>query len=137
MSRERDIYMAIMHAAANGRGLHLTAAEVWDLALDDAIETRAGNALNEDEHVGMVYKSIEFWRAKKPFQVGQSANLSGFSRDDPSRPRAPSPLQRTDENTCEHMEAEVGNASSFEQPPSPAELLVGSEPHSDDIAEGR
>lgn len=85
MSKGRDTYMAIMHAAANGRGLHLTADEVWDLALDDAIETRAGNGLNEDEHVGMTYKSMDFWRTKKPYQVGERANLSGFSKDDPHR----------------------------------------------------
>lgn len=77
MAKKRDVYMAIMHAAANCRGLHLTADEVWDLHLDDAIEARAGNALNESEYPGMAYKSREFWRTKKPFQVGTPANLTG------------------------------------------------------------
>ncbi|MGR9386396.1 hypothetical protein [Rhizobium leguminosarum] len=86
----RDVYMAIMHAAANGRGLHLTADEVCDLALDDAIETRAGNALNETEHAGMTYKRVEFWRTKKPYPVGQFANLSGMSLNDPKRIPPPS-----------------------------------------------
>lgn len=94
MTVQRDIYMAIMHAAANGRGLHLTAGEVSDLAHDDAIETRAGNALNEDEHLGMTYKSMEFWRTKKPYQVGEGANLSGWSKDDADRPRTPAPSTR-------------------------------------------
>lgn len=85
MSQKRDVYMAIMHAAANGRGVHLTADEVWDLAHDDAIETRAGNALNETEHAGMVYKTMDFWRTKKPYQVGESSNLSGLHKDDPRR----------------------------------------------------
>lgn len=85
MSQKRDVYMAIMHAAANGRGVHLNADEVWDLAHDDAIETRAGNALNESEHAGMVYKTMDFWRMKKPYQVGESSNLSGFHKDDPRR----------------------------------------------------
>jgi hypothetical protein len=86
----RDIYMAIMHAAANGRGLHLTADEVWDLAQDDAIETRAGNALNETEHAGMAYNRVDFWRTKKPYPVGQFANLSGMAADDPKRYQPPS-----------------------------------------------
>lgn len=77
MSRKRDVYMAIMHAAANGRGLCLSFDEVWDLSIDDAIEARAGNALNESEYAGMSYKSTDFWRTKKPYPVGEAANLTG------------------------------------------------------------
>lgn len=96
MAAKRDVYMAIMHAAANGRGLRLTADEVLGLADDDAIETRAGNALNEDEHAGMTYKSMGFWRTKKPFQIGEGANLSGWSKADPDRPRTPPPTSKED-----------------------------------------
>ncbi|QSY98553.1 hypothetical protein J2J97_32120 (plasmid) [Rhizobium bangladeshense] len=85
MTKERDVYMAIMHAAANGRGLHLTADEVFALSMDSAIETRAGNALNEDEHAGLTYKPADFWRTKKPYPVGEFANLSGYHRDDKKR----------------------------------------------------
>jgi hypothetical protein len=44
-----DIYIAIMVAAARGRGLHLSADEVAELAADDAIEARAANGLDEQD----------------------------------------------------------------------------------------
>ncbi|MEH2508651.1 hypothetical protein V1291_000005 [Nitrobacteraceae bacterium AZCC 1564] len=44
---KRDIYIAIMRAAARGNGLRLTALEVADLAIDDAIATAAANGLSE------------------------------------------------------------------------------------------
>lgn len=45
----RDVYIAIMRAAARGQGLHLTADEVFGLSLDDAVETRASNTLERGE----------------------------------------------------------------------------------------
>lgn len=45
----RNVYLAIMAAAANGRGLHLTPAEVAALALDSAIENTALNELEAEE----------------------------------------------------------------------------------------
>lgn len=47
----RDVYIAIMRAAARGQGLRLTADECADLSIDDAIATRAGNALDDSECV--------------------------------------------------------------------------------------
>lgn len=47
----RDVYIAIMRAAARGTGLHLTPDECFALSLDDAIATRAGNGLSADELV--------------------------------------------------------------------------------------
>lgn len=44
-----DIYIAIMVAAARGKGLHLTADEVDELSADEAIETRAANGLDEKD----------------------------------------------------------------------------------------
>jgi hypothetical protein len=64
---DRDVYMAIMHAAANGRGLRLTAEEVWALSFDDAIETVAGNALDPDAPPGQTYKTKAFWKTQKPY----------------------------------------------------------------------
>lgn len=52
---ERDIYVAIMVAAAKNRGITLTPDEVSKLSNDDAISRRALNALdildwpNQDE----------------------------------------------------------------------------------------
>jgi hypothetical protein len=83
MTGKRDVYVAIMHAAANGRGLHLTADEVWGLSFDDAIATRAGNMLTEDEHRGV--SGEDFWRKKKPYLKGRPANLFGYATDDPER----------------------------------------------------
>ena len=38
---KRDIYVAIVKAAKAGVGLRLSADEVFDLSMDDAITTRA------------------------------------------------------------------------------------------------
>lgn len=40
-----DPYVRIMVAAMHGRGVHLSADEVWDLKMDDAIATNATNVL--------------------------------------------------------------------------------------------
>lgn len=53
MSRERDIYIAIMVACDRGVGLRLTAREVFELAGDDAIETRALNMISQEEYDAM------------------------------------------------------------------------------------
>lgn len=45
----RDVYIAIMRAAALGKGLRLTAREVFELTIDDAITRRAWNGLTEEE----------------------------------------------------------------------------------------
>jgi hypothetical protein len=46
---ERDPYVAIMVAAACGRGIHLTAEETQLLSMDDAVSTRAVNGLSLEE----------------------------------------------------------------------------------------
>lgn len=46
---QRDVYIAIMVAAAKGQGLRLTADEVRALSDDDAIGTRAINMLDETD----------------------------------------------------------------------------------------
>lgn len=44
----RDIYVAIARAEMKGRGVHLTAQEVWQLAqMDDAIYTAAEMCTSE------------------------------------------------------------------------------------------
>lgn len=42
----RDIYIAIMVAAAKDKGLHLTADECFALSNDDAVAARAANGLD-------------------------------------------------------------------------------------------
>jgi hypothetical protein len=44
----RPIYIAIMAASEAGRGLHLTADEVWELSRDDAVSHRAAVTLPDD-----------------------------------------------------------------------------------------
>ena len=40
MTNKRDVYIAIMRAAARGEGIRLSADECFDLSLDDAIALR-------------------------------------------------------------------------------------------------
>ncbi len=46
---ERPIYVAIMAAAEAGRGVHLSAAEVFSLSRDDAIAQRAMASCEDDD----------------------------------------------------------------------------------------
>lgn len=46
---KRPIYMAILAAGEAGRGVHLSAAEVRELCQDDAIVTRGGVELEDDD----------------------------------------------------------------------------------------
>ena len=85
--RKRDIYRAIMIAAANGRGLHLTAAECFDLSLDDPIATRAANSISEQDWFRFDANKDQFWRDAKPTVQSKPANLAGYHRDDPDRLR--------------------------------------------------
>jgi hypothetical protein len=82
---ERDIYMAVMVASANGRGLHLTADEVDMLSLDDAISTAAANMLTEDEHNRWLAEGDTFWAAIRPTKRRDAAYLAGFHKNDPAR----------------------------------------------------
>lgn len=60
---ERCPYQAIMIAAANGRGVHLTAQEAHDLACDDAIETVANKRLSDEDGARWhTMSQWEFWR---------------------------------------------------------------------------
>ncbi|SFI15063.1 hypothetical protein [Albimonas pacifica] len=47
--RLNDPYNRIMRAAKAGKGVRLSADEVWDLHLDDAIATRAHFLQEEEE----------------------------------------------------------------------------------------
>lgn len=63
---ERDIYIAIMVAAAHGRGLHLSADETATLSLDVAIYHAALNGLGDGER--------DDWRNIDPYRTREPAN---------------------------------------------------------------
>lgn len=84
----RDIYRAIMIAAANGRGLRLSADEVFNLSMDGAIGTRAANTISDAEFSYYEHHGEHlFWRDAKPTIQAEPANLAGYHRDDPERLR--------------------------------------------------
>ena len=62
---ERDIYIAIMRAAARGEGLRLSADECFALSLDDAIATRANNTLDQAEFEAMD-ADRDYWKRVNP-----------------------------------------------------------------------
>lgn len=78
MSRERNIYIAIMRAAARGEGLRLSPIEVADLAFDDAIETHAAQCLDQDDWEPIGRHGISThkpWRSMNPYKKRVGANL--------------------------------------------------------------
>jgi len=81
----RDIYRAIMIAAAKGRGLKLTADEAFNLSLDDAISTRAVNSITEEDWGRYQDGWKSFWYNQSAMPTINPANLAGFSHDDPER----------------------------------------------------
>lgn len=69
MAGNRDAHIAIMVAAAHGRGLRLSADEVFDLSCDDAIETAAANGLDERDWPDG--ESRPSWKKIKPRRKGR------------------------------------------------------------------
>lgn len=77
--RERNIYIAIMRAAARGDGLRLSPKEVADLAFDDAIETHAAQCLDTDDWESMKPSGLRAhkpWRTMNPYKKRKGANLA-------------------------------------------------------------
>jgi len=85
---DRDIYRAIMIAAAKGRGLKLTADEAFALSMDDAISTRAANSITEEDWVRYSAGWKSFWYNQSAMPTIGPANLAGYARDDPERASA-------------------------------------------------
>lgn len=48
--RPRNPHVAILWAAARGKGLHLSKDDVWTLRWDDAIETHATHVTEGEPH---------------------------------------------------------------------------------------
>lgn len=84
MSRKRDIYIAIMVAAANGRGINLTVDEVRDLSMDDAIETRAANGLDSRDWPTDAHANGPSWTDVDPYRERSPENLT-FTRSEIKR----------------------------------------------------
>lgn len=70
---KRDIYIAIMVACERGRGITLSASEVIDLSLDDAISQAAINGLGPDEF-DRVLKDTRAWAKINPAKDRTAAN---------------------------------------------------------------
>lgn len=68
---DRDGHIAIMVAAAKGRGVHLSADEVARLAMDDAIETAAINGLDEIDWPNYATSNCPNWHKIKPRRKGR------------------------------------------------------------------
>jgi hypothetical protein len=83
--RKRDVYIAIMVAAARGVGVNLSWEECADLAFDDAIATRAQNGLSKDEftHPDGVHYLAKGWICIDPYRDRES--YQGAIRDDQGR----------------------------------------------------
>ena len=81
----RNVYIAIMRAASRGIGLHLTAAEVAALALDDAIATTATNSLSRFETKQFHNKSLT-WGDIDPSPKREETLSERFQRDPFSNP---------------------------------------------------
>lgn len=73
--RTRNIYKAIMVAAAKGRGLRLKAEEVFNLSMDDAIMTSASNALTEEEIRVKDGGGYHDWEKMSPYPQGEPAEI--------------------------------------------------------------
>lgn len=71
MVEGRDAHIAIMVAAAHGRGVRLSADEVAALACDDAIETAAMNGLDEVDWPEHEKGGSPKWAKIKPRREGR------------------------------------------------------------------
>lgn len=75
---ERNIYIAIMVAAAKGRGLRLSIDDVADLAFDDAIQQFAVNCLDDSDwpdHHNLTGSAIP-WEKIDPSRNRAARNLA-------------------------------------------------------------
>jgi hypothetical protein len=80
----RDIYIAIMVASAKGVGVRLTADECFALSNDDAIATRAHNALDDKdwpEHANPMGPPVG-WETINPSRERKGLNLTCLAPED-------------------------------------------------------
>lgn len=82
----RDVYIAVMVAAAKGTGLRLTAYECRELSFDDAIATRAMNALDAadwPQHADPTGLPVG-WETIDPRRPRQALNLACIAPEESS-----------------------------------------------------
>lgn len=72
----RDIYIAIMAAAARDQGLRLTADECFNLSLDSAIYTAAANGLEPQDWPDYQNDTTIDWRKVDPKRQRVASNLT-------------------------------------------------------------
>lgn len=84
----RDIYIAIMRAAARGDGLRLTASECRDLSHDDAIQTAASNNLTVAE-MQSIYDG-KSWAKMNPYKAREPGIWFGGESKQRPTPKEPS-----------------------------------------------
>lgn len=63
---KRDLYIAVMKAFAEGKGINLTWDECSDLWMDDAFSSYAFNSLEKDEAELVERDRIDGWRKIDP-----------------------------------------------------------------------
>lgn len=82
--RKRDVYIAIMVAAATGKGVRLSWDECADLAMDDAVATRAANGLSPGEfkHTGDGAFMHDGWKLIDPYAARHSGNFAMMSESE-------------------------------------------------------
>ena len=81
----RDIYIAIMVASANGRGLRLSPDEVDELAGDEAIRAAALNGLSEDDWPERGDFASPNWKTIDPSKSRVAGNLFCKAPEDRTR----------------------------------------------------
>lgn len=91
----RDPYVAIKAAGEAGSGIALTAEEARILSLDDAIATRAENALNEDgrdmvhrfgwSHLRYIKRNIRATKERAMRGLARRAPTPALNREEADR----------------------------------------------------
>lgn len=71
----RPIYISILAAADEGRGIRLTADEVFELSRDDAIVQRAGVELEDDDEF-VTSNDFTWGQALKDWHARRASNPS-------------------------------------------------------------
>lgn len=82
---KRDIYIALMVAGHKGVGLHLSAAEVWSLARDSAIEAAALNGLDEADWPEWKTTGPPKWEILDPYRNRVAQDLMTKAPEDVER----------------------------------------------------
>lgn len=84
--RERDIYIAIMIASHKGIGLRLSAEEVGQLSIDEAIRMAALNGCDSKDWPQWKINGEPDWETLDPYRKREPEDLTMKSPDEPAHP---------------------------------------------------